>query len=223
MEFPRLATSQCCPHIPAAAAADTSSITSCHLSADTQPPSTTGDEDSVTDSNYGSGPPTDTLSDTSGSSRGGGGHRALPRHPAPAAAAVKPALIKKKRKNHKPHKSVTFSDSVCLIAAVDEQQDETDYMAYVSNLINNTRKAKESKRESMVKTRSQTPLSLEKDGAKTGYDSDFDENTSDSCTSDEVQGDKVRCNLCRKKLIEVNEIYCIDCTHYMAKFQPSSS
>jgi len=146
-----------------------------------------------TDSNYNSYTDrTDTQSDTSAS--------------VPIKEPPRPALVKKKRKNHRPRKSVTFSDNVALIAAVDETHDHTDYMAYVTELLGQTKKA--TKQKAVLPT-----------PAKTGYDSDFDENTSDSCTSDEMQMDKVQCNLCRKKLIEATEMYCHDCNYYMTNLQ----
>lgn len=159
-----------------------------------------------TDSNYNSNTDrTDTQSDTSAS--------IIVREPPP-----RPVLVKKKRKNHRPRKSVTFSDNVALISAVDETHDHTDYMAYVTELLGQTKKAVNP--TTSVHATQKTPAAVPVVAvAKTGYDSDFDENTSDSCTSDEMQTDKVQCNLCRKKLIEATEMYCPDCNYYMAKLQ----
>ena len=183
------------------------------------------DSSTFTDSNYSSNDRTDTHSDTSAST---GGHRSI--------MPAKPALVKKKR-HHRPRKNVHFSEQVALISATEEETtqpaEHTDYMKYVSDLLSNSKKAKQKasqqvgSKESTLISRAQTPLSVvDKDpNAKTGYDSDFDENTSDSCTSDEVPAtdSKVRCNLCRKKLIEVTQMYCSDCTYYMSQFQPTTA
>ena len=148
---------------------------------------------------------TDTQSDTSSVSTANS--RTSSQH-------SKSALVKKRR--HKPCKSVTFSDNVMLIARAqdnEEMPEEPNYIEYVQRLL----------KRSPIKSgeqASQAPTC--KQEGKTGYDSDFDEDTTDSCTSDEVSAtDKVQCNLCRKKLIEASFIYCTDCSAYMAKFQPS--
>lgn len=183
---------------------------------------------------------TDTQSDTSSvstaNSRNSRGSRTSSGKPA------KPALVKKVKK-HRPRKSVTFNENIMLIAKAEEIEAETrkepDYMAYVQDLL----KRSPGKSHPQKNSSSTSPTDSTKDvivnpvmtalpsgkndipdqGGKTGYDSDFDEDTSDSCTSDEITNtDRVQCNLCRKKLISPGDMYCGDCSAYMAQFQPAT-
>ena len=103
-------------------------------------------------------------------------------------------------------------------------------MAYVQNLLAHKKKGV------MTKATSNPDLSQAKYGdpkeaeaLRNGYDSDFDEDTSDSENSVEnsdankqALNTNVRCNLCRKRVIDVNDLYCTDCQFYMSKFQPTS-
>ena len=146
----------------------------------------------------------------------------------------KPVLKKKSgKKSRKMKKSVTFSDSISLIAEKEDieqqQQPEMDYMAYVQNLLAHKKKGV------MTKATSNPDLSRPKyedpkeaEALRNGYDSDFDEDTSDSENSVENSdpnnrgNNHVRCNLCRKRVIDVNDLYCTDCKFYMSKFQPQT-
>ena len=146
----------------------------------------------------------------------------------------KPVLKKKggKKSRKALKKSVTFSDSISLIAEkedIEEPPQEVDYMAYVQNLLAHKKKG------SMTKATSNPDLTRPKYedpkealALRNGYDSDFDEDTSDSENSvensDPNNGNSshVRCNLCRKRVIDVNDLYCTDCKFYMSKFQPQT-
>lgn len=125
---------------------------------------------------------------------------------------AKPALVKNKK--YKPRKSVTFSDNILLIAKADEvvQTEEPDYMKYVQQLL----KRSPGKQKPPVVA---APAKVE--DSKTGYDSDFDEDTDDSCSNTE-DSDKIQCNLCRKRFIDVGQMYCVDCSAYMAQLQPKT-
>ena len=147
----------------------------------------------------------------------------------------KPVLKKKSSKKSRKalKKSVTFSDSISLIAEkedIEEPSQEVDYMAYVQNLLAHK------KRGAMTKATSNPDLTRPKYedpkealALRNGYDSDFDEDTSDSENSVENNdpnspgnNNHVRCNLCRKRVIDVNDMYCTDCKFYMSKFQPQT-
>ena len=146
----------------------------------------------------------------------------------------KPVLKKKSgKKSRKMKKSVTFSDSISLIAEKEdfeqEQPPEIDYMAYVQNLLAHKKKGVMTKATSNPDlTRPKYEDPKEAEALRNGYDSDFDEDTSDSENSVENNDPKaadsshVRCNLCRKRVIDVNDLYCTDCKFYMSKFQPQS-
>ncbi len=155
----------------------------------------------------------------------------------------KPVLKKKsgkKSSSKKMKKSVTFSDSISLIAEkedlnLQQQQPEIDYMAYVQNLLAHKKRGvliKATSNPDLTKPKFADPKEAE--ALRNGYDSDFDEDTSDSENSVENNeasggsksggggGSAVRCNLCRKRVIDVNELYCTDCKFYMSKFQPQT-
>ena len=147
----------------------------------------------------------------------------------------KPVLKKKSSKKSRKtmKKSVTFSDSISLIAEKEdfeqEQPPEIDYMAYVQNLLAHKKKGVMTKATSNPDlTRPKYEDPKEAEALRNGYDSDFDEDTSDSENSVENNDPKaadnshVRCNLCRKRVIDVNDLYCTDCKFYMSKFQPQS-
>lgn len=126
------------------------------------------------------------------------------------------SILKKKsrgkKKECKVMKSISFSDNIALIANVEDVQPETvDYMAYVSKLQKNSPKAPH------------RSVSLTNMDSKTGYDSDFDDDTSDSASSMDAAGDKTLCNLCHKHVIQPDEQYCNGCNFYMSRLQPQES
>ena len=158
------------------------------------------------------------------------------------------SVLVKRKKQRPPHskarKNVTFSENVVLVSTAPEQvaAPEPDYIAYVQALLKrspgkrsaepedaSSNAAASSSPSTPLPHRSATPVAAVDHGGKSGYDSDFDEETDDSCASDDVAandaggGDKVRCNLCRKKLIEVTQMFCQDCSYYMAQFPPAVS
>ena len=154
------------------------------------------------------------------------------------------SVLKKRKKGRRIYsestirKSVSFSDNIALIACIeDTEPDEIDYMAYVEAL---------EKRQAPMATKetqddlallkigqgheviedsnhiSQTDLSSTDVNAKTGYDSDFDEDTSDSASETDTS-DVNLCNLCQKRVIDSPEVYCSDCQFYMSRFQPQAA
>lgn len=130
-----------------------------------------------------------------------------------------PKSILKKRsrskRTEKIAKSISFSDNIALIADVQDTEPEVDYVAYVSNLEKNSPKARQ-------RSASLSNLKGEQ-GSKTGYDSDFDDDTSDSASSTETAGEISRCNLCHKHVVESGHVYCPDCSFYMSRLQPQES
>ena len=119
----------------------------------------------------------------------------------------KSALVKVKDKN-RPGKSVTFTENICLIGAMDDEPvEDIDYIALVEKLSKNKTKVIPSPVPQRAKF-------------ATGYDSDCDSSEAEDTDNDP---NAVRCSLCRKKSINLNEIYCQDCSAYMSKFQPKVS
>lgn len=103
-------------------------------------------------------------------------------------------------------KSISFSENVALIVCKDDApEEEIDYVAYVNSLNKQMKGAQDKK---------------PKPEARTGYDSDFDDDTSDSVSSIDANNETSHCNLCQKKMVEAMEVYCQDCHSYMARFQP---
>ena len=143
----------------------------------------------------------------------------------------KPALKKSnaKKKHRKLAKSVTFSDSISLICEKQEAEGEgppeIDYVAYVQNLLAHKNKGCLTKAASNPELAQPKFANAGEAERGNGYDSDFDEDTSDSEISVDQNSvnnhlKNVRCNLCRKHNIEMNELYCTDCQYYMSQFQP---
>ena len=165
--------------------------------------------------------------DTAGSGTCGVSQEHLRPLPSSNLTPAKSALAKRKRKKgHRPPKRVTFCENIALIVEKDDVSSEIDYVAYVSQIL--TKKTPPpvvSSKPCSSSTEDCLPPVMVEPKCSTGYDSDFDEDTSDSDTEPTGQADseRVRCSLCRKKLIEVSSIYCEDCSYYMAKFQSPSS
>ena len=146
------------------------------------------------------------------------------RNKSPKAIKRKSSLVGKKDGESKPSggkKSVTFSDQVVLVSSQDQEvnQEEYDPMAYILQ----TLQARVSNMKIVVPPESEPSPSDSESEKLNGYDSDFEENSEESADNEEDQNnDKVRCNLCRKRKIEVNDVYCKDCTFYMARLQGPS-
>jgi hypothetical protein len=154
--------------------------------------------------------------------------------PTPAEKDPKSVLSKRKKghkkKKHRPRKSVTFSDNIILIGTKEEAPPEIDYIAYVNKLQGNIKRHSTSSSsvtsdlmDESASTISSNSGSSEVNDCRTGYDSDYDEETDDSGLSDDDSEDKIKCNLCRKKYIEMTELYCEACKFYMSQFQPQPS
>lgn len=143
-------------------------------------------------------------------------------------------------------KSVSFSDSIALIASAEEvlPQQKIDYIEYATSFLrkraNNLQSYKmaddqnsnaetcshgsfpsESRPESNISLpeSSESIINQDKDSDfyKNELSSECSENDSEGTTVDE--SGKIRCNLCQKRWIEISEVYCRDCHFYMSKFQ----
>lgn len=150
------------------------------------------------------------------------------------------SVLKKRKKGRKIqtektiYKSVSFSDNIALIACVeDTEPEEIDYMAYVEAL--ERKQAPMATKEvqdddlvlhnlgqgcQVIETKSD--ICSNDLNAKTGYDSDFDEDTSDSASETDTT-DTNLCNLCQKRAVESLNAYCVDCQFYMSRFQPQAA
>ena len=131
----------------------------------------------------------------------------------------------------RPRKNVTFSDKVALVSTAPHEpaaDEPHDYIAYVQALLK--RSPGKRSADDVTHVRSATPTADAL--GKTGYDSDFDEQTDDSSGDDVTSpagvaagasDDRVQCNLCRKRLIDASQVFCENCSHYMSQFEPATS
>lgn len=137
------------------------------------------------------------------------------------------SALKKKREGRPRRKSVSFSDNVALVVDQEEMtaSQGIDYIQYVSKVL------EQSKNRSPVgplDNQSQADLGPGQNpenqtSLANGYDSDFDEDTGSSASSTNGDSDQIRCNLCGKKVVETNEVYCVNCKFYMSRFQPTDA
>lgn len=139
-----------------------------------------------------------------------------------SSSGPKPVLKKKKKpKARGPRKSVTFSDSIALIAAAEELPPGPAPPPY----------------EEAISSRCQDRVGWDDTDTYYGYDSDDDivkvvpagyMPDEDSCDKDSlastespVESAEVLCSLCGKKGTEQGTPYCNNCCYYMSRFQPS--
>ena len=136
----------------------------------------------------------------------------------PSKPGLKPAikseeaLLKTRTQRSTARRRVTFSDSIALISlAVDDECEDVNYMSYVAS----TLATQPSYVASTLVTQptSQGPVADTTVRLNTG--------SSDGAESvDRNASDKVECTLCRKRLVDVADMYCPDCQHYMSRFTP---
>ena len=160
-----------------------------------------------------------TMSDSQDNGKSLASQTALKRQPRRPKSALK------KKSGRRRKKSVTFSDNIALVVDPDEVAgQEIDYLQYVSKVLEMSKKRNQGLEQEGTKECVGPRIGGDLPDVKpNGYDSDFDEDTGSSVSSSETNPDLSRCSLCQKKVVEIDELYCPDCRHYMSRFQPTAS
>lgn len=121
------------------------------------------------------------------------------------AMETKPKSVlsrQKKPKKHKPRKSVTFSDSVCLVASSDLFGPP---VTPVGDQMNSGYVSDEEDRYRV--------------GGGSYSDNDCDDNDSTDSPTEPVEPGQIACSLCGKKGVPFGQQYCDKCYMYMCQFQ----
>ena len=142
----------------------------------------------------------------------------LPKPGLKPAIKSEETLMKTRNQRRWPRRRVTFSENIALISLADAEDSEAvDYMAYVTSTLVN--RQHQSTSQGDVGACTVAPPSVDPQvvvaGVKTG--------SSDDAMAESVDwnaSDKVQCMLCRKRLVDMTEVYCPDCQHYMSRFMP---
>ncbi|KAI0231185.1 hypothetical protein LSAT2_018448 [Lamellibrachia satsuma] len=142
----------------------------------------------------------------------------LPKPGLKPAIKSEETLMKTRNQRRWPRRRVTFSENIALISLADAEDSEAvDYMAYVTSTLVN--RQHQSTSQGDVGACTVAPPSVEPQvvvaGVRTG--------SSDDAMAESVDwnaSDKVQCMLCRKRLVDMTEVYCPDCQHYMSRFMP---
>ena len=158
----------------------------------------------------------------------------------PSKPGLKPAikseeaLLKTRTQCRTARRRVTFSDSIALISlAVDDECEDVNYMSYVASTlvtqpsyVASTLVTQPSYVASTLVTQpSYVASTLVTQPTSQGPVADttvrLNTGSSDGAESvDRNASDKVECTLCRKRLVDVADMYCPDCQHYMSRFTP---
>ena len=128
----------------------------------------------------------------------------LPKRGLKPAIKSEEVLLKTRNQRRTPRRRVTFSESIALISlAVDNECEDVDYMSYVTSTLT----------QQLISQGSIADTTSVTAGLKTGSSDDGE-------SVDRNASDKVECTLCRKQLVDVADVYCLDCQHYMSRFTP---
>lgn len=139
----------------------------------------------------------------------------LPKPGLKPAIKLEEALLKTGNQRRRPRRRVTFSENIALISLADNEEEceDVDYMVYVASTLAKRQHQGDSDVCTMAPPSVNPPAVIA--GVRTGSSDDPNAESVDRNTSDKVQ-----CMLCRKQLVDMTEVYCLDCKLYMSRFRP---